>query len=107
MISSSVKAGHDSLLGLRSILSLGSMAVPWSQYESEDQSGLSMGTSEMKEPLSGSTTEHSLSLEKFDGAENETTIESSKDPEHAEPTSDGLGVMDWIDRALGWQDITQ
>lgn len=103
---SSVKGRHDSLSGLRSILSLESLTVPWSQPESEDQSGLSMGASRTKEPFSSSTSEHSLGLEKFDGAENETTIESSEDPEHEEPTAEGMGVMDWIDRALGWEDIT-
>lgn len=101
---SSVKARHDSLW---SMLNLGSLAVPWSQPESEEQSGPSTGGFRTKEAPSGSTTEHSMRLEKFDGAENETTIESSEDPEHEEPTAEGIGVMDWIDRALGWKDITQ
>lgn len=86
---SSVKARHDSLW---SILNLGSLAVSWSQPESDDQSGPS---------------KDSLGVEKFDGAVNETTIESSEDPGHEEPTAEGIGVMDWIDRALGWKDITQ
>lgn len=103
---SSVKARHDSLSGIRSILNLGSLAMPWSRPESEDQLGRSMGESETKEHLSSSTSEHALSLEKLDGQENETTIESSEDPGHGEPTAEGMGVMDWIDRALGWKDIT-
>lgn len=101
---SSVKARHDSLW---SILNLGSLAVPWSQSESEEQSGPSTAAFETEEAFSGSTTEHLLGLKKIDGAENEMTIESSEDPEHEEPTADGIGVMDWIDRALGWKDITQ
>ena len=101
---SSMKARHDSLW---SILNFGSLAVPWSQPESEEQSGSSTGASTRKDAISGSTSEHSTGLEKFDGAEKETTIESSEDPEHEEPTTEAIGVMDWIDRALGWKDITQ
>lgn len=106
MGSSSVKARHSSVSGLRSILNLGSLAIPWPRPESEDQTGLSVGVSETEELLSSSMTEHPLGLGKVDGAENETTIESSEDPGHGEPTAEGMGVMDWIDRALGWKNIT-
>ena len=106
MGSSSVKAGHDSLSGIRSILNLGSLVMPWSRLESEDQSGSSIGASETKGAFSNSTTEKSRGHENLDGAKTETTIESSEDPEQREPTAEGMSVMDWIDRALGWKNIT-
>lgn len=103
---SSVNARHDSLSGIWSVVNLGSLAMPWSRLESEDQLGLSVAGSETKEPSSRSTIEHSPGPEKLGGAENETPIESSEDPGHGEPTAEGMAVMDWIDRALGWKSIT-
>lgn len=80
--------------------------MPRPQLKSEDRTTPSADVSVTEEFLSGSMAEHPLDPERVDGMENETTIEGQEDPGHGEPTAEGMSVMDWIDRALGWKNIT-
>lgn len=102
----SLEARPVPVSSVRSMLNLGSLAVPCGQPESEDQSDPGTGIFEMKELPSSQMTGYPLGREKTEDIEHDTQIESPEDPRRDEPTAEGTSVMDWIDRALGWKNIT-
>jgi hypothetical protein len=104
----SAKARHDtSTTVFRSMLNLGSPTMPWPGPESAHRILSSAGGSEAKELLPSGVMEDPLDPEEIDVTEQETITGSYSDPRHGEPTAEGMGVMDWIDRALGWKNIAQ
>jgi hypothetical protein len=104
---SSANVRHHTGTGLRSILHLGSLAIPRPSPEPDDRRGSGMGVSETQALVPSHTLEYHMDPESVDITKDETAPASPTDPGHGQPTASGMSVMDWIDRALGWKNIAQ
>lgn len=93
-------AHHQGQTGFQSVLGLGRAAIPRPTWELKTGVEPSMATRESHmEPLSSAGMQQQ--------EEDQFGTNDACEPEHQPSASKARSVMDWIDRALGWKNITQ